>query len=501
MSLSAILQESRNANTVEDSKCRDGLLSKVKDLTERVQLLSWALQQNIIETHVNYTVTKSLEQINYKNRKGNITSDYLKCVEDIKLHEEKIESVTEEFKIFKEKLYKSYSVFENLCVLAESKRVLVQANHDFSRYVYKDAILAVKNLKKELSDLKFEGNLAKALSNVYSQAEDQLALYVAQLSVEWEEIFTWSEKKGLNFLTYSLSIQQSDPILLHKVLNTLYVTERLNAELCLFSHFFLKQLLHNIMRHNCNIFTEDHIGALIFNIKIDLKDHKQPTYQTIFNNLTAIFEFLHSTLGQHFEGEQTFIQVFAGSIRDKFFHKIIEDCIRNNLPSCDSSYEDYKNIVIELDAFNKFLIDLKFVEAEKSPLNKYIDDTECVLYNKKCEKLLTDVRNLLTRSLSCGTIEVGVTGVENKDSVLNTNGEDIKWDLNKPIFLPKCIISSNVKEIISLITEHLKESAKLPDIYNKKLVAYIKDIAVLYQCIVPKKFKVNLECCPSDIGE
>lgn len=487
-------------STEDLKKSRDQVLPIIKDLTERVQLLSWALQQNIIDTYVNYTLTKSLEQLNYSNRKANIISDYSKCVEDVESLRERFQVNDEEFKNHNDKLNKSFAIFKDLCVIVDGKRILEKANHEFGRYNYSDAMLAIKKLKTDLKRLKFEGNMAKALTNINAQAENQLALYTAQLSMEWEDIFTWSEKKGLKFLTYSLSVQQSDPFLLQKILRTLYATDRIYAELGLFSHFFINNLLHNVIRHNCDIFTEDHIGAIVFNIKINLNESEKPNYQTIFNNLTAIFEFLHSTLGSQFESEKTFIEIFAETIRQKFFHKIIEDCIRMNLPSCDSSYQNYKNIVIELDSFNKFLIDLKFVNANESPLNKYIDDTECVLYNKKCDKLLSDVRSLLNESLSYGSIVVGsVTNLGN-DSILDVTDNNGLWDINKPLFLPKCVISQNVKAIMSLIVEHLEESAKLPEKYNKQLVSYIKDIAIMYQSLVPKKFKINLECCPSDIA-
>ncbi|CAH2055915.1 unnamed protein product, partial [Iphiclides podalirius] len=53
---------------------------------------------------------------------------------------------------------------------------------------------------------------------------------------------------------------------------------------------------------------------------------------------------------------------------------------------------------------------------------------------------------------------------------------------------------------MTMIVEHLEESAKLPEKYSRQLILYIKDIAVMYQCIVPKKFKVNLEYCALDIA-
>lgn len=498
--LSAVLQEANKATSVEFNKHRDELLPKVKDITERVQMLSWALQQNFIDTYVNFTVTKNLEQLNFKNRNVNIESEFKNCSEDIKSMREQFEVFDNEFNSSWLKLCKQYDYLKDLCVAVGGKNVLERANHEFSRFNYSVAMLAITELKKEIKTLKFEGNLSAALTNLNAQAENQLALYTANLSTEWEDIFTWSEKKGLHFLTYSLSVQQKDLILLQKVLKSLYVTERMNAELGLFSHFFLDKLLHNVIRHNCDIFTEDDISAIIFNIKINLNDTKMPSYQTVFNNLTAIFEFLQSTLGSHFESDCTFIEFFAGSIREKFFNIIIEDCIRKNLPSCDSSYQHYKNIVVELDSFNKFLIELKFVEANKSPLNKYIDDTECVLYNKKCDKLLSDVRSLLSESISYGTIAVGTSTETENDASLNETGNN-DWNLAKPIFLQKCVISSNVKKIMTMISEHLEESTKLPEKYSNQLVAYVRDIAVMYQCVVPKKFKVNLECCPSDIGE
>ncbi|XP_068623129.1 centromere/kinetochore protein zw10 homolog [Battus philenor] len=502
--LSAAIHQADKVLQENVKEQRDALLPNVKDLTERVQLLSWALQQNFIDTYCNFTPTKSLEQLNYQNRKSNILSDYEHISKDIKILEGKSETINEEFCNSCKKLENAMKALDNFCIVVEGKDILNDANHEFGRYNYTDAILSIKNLRKQLSSLKFEGNTSKALATLNSQAENQLALYAAQLSIEWEDIFTWEEKKSYSFLIYSLSVQQNDTILKQNVLKSLQATERLNAELGLFSHFFIDKLLHNIIRYNCEIYTDDHLGAVVYNIKIDLNDTKTPNFQTIFNNLTATFDFLKSTLEIQFENNKTFIQVFADSIREKFFSKVIEDCIRNNLPSCDSSYDNYKSIVLELDAFNKFLIDLKFVEASESPLNKYIDDAECILYSKKCDKLLSDVRSLLSESLSHGTLIAGNYSQVPNDSLFDStfvhNSEDGSWGLNNPIFLPKCVISQNVQKIISLIIEHLEESIKLPEKYRRQLIIYIKDIAVMYQCLVPKKFKVNLEFCSLDIA-
>lgn len=500
--LSDVLQEVDKVSTDDLKKHLDILLPKMQDLTVRLQHLSSVLQDNFTDTFVHFKPCKSLEQIQYNNRRAMIVSDYEKIKEEVKNLNEKFECNDEKLQILFEKVQKLYTIFNDLCILVEGKKVLEQANHNFLRYNYMDAMLLVKNLQKRLKNLKFEGIVAGGVANLRAQAENQLALYAAHLSVEWEDLFSWEEKKGVNTLTYALSVQQSDLGLLHNILKTLHATDRLNAELGLFSHFFIEKLLHNVVRHNCDIFTEENIGALIFNIKIDLNDNKQPNYQIIFMNLTAIFEFLQSTLGSQFDNGKKFIEIFAESIREKFFNKIIDDCVKLNLPSCDNSYENYKNIVLEVDSFNKFLIDLKFIDAEKSPLNKYVNDTECVWYNKKCNKLLLDTRKLLNVSLSYGTITVGMFQMENEnDSILDVSNKDVFWDLNKPIFLPKCIISENVKLVMTMIVKHLEESAKLPEKYRKLLVSYIRDIAIMYQCIVPKKFKINLECCPSDIGE
>ncbi|XP_041969664.1 uncharacterized protein LOC121726383 [Aricia agestis] len=497
--ISAVLHEADKISLEDYKKNRDELLTKVKDLQERMQMLSWALHQNIIDTYLNFVPTKSLEQLNYKNRKHNILADYDKLVTEVKTFNEKFikmdskDEFSNSYKLFDT----AYINFLDLCTVVEGKIILDKANHEFGRNNYTEAVISVKNLQKNLHCLTFDGNAKKALNNVISQCENQLSMYLAQLSVEWEDIFVWKETKEPFYMTYSLSVQQNDSQLIQKILKSLYVTDRLNAELGLFSNFFIRNLLHNVIRHNCDIFTEDHIGALEFNIKIDLNDKKKPNFNTIFNNLTAIFEFLHSTLGSHFECDKTFIEVFAESINNKFFNKIIEDCIRNNLPSCDSSYENYKNIVVELDSFNKFLIDLKFVAAEKSPLNKFVSDTECVLYDKRCDKLLFDIRNLLKQSLSHGIVSVGQEIDIQNESMYDDTQKDI---LNSPLHLPKCVISENVKEIMSMIIKHLEESIKLPEKYGEQLVLYIKDIAVNYQCIVPKKFKINLECCPLDIA-
>ncbi|CAH2088278.1 unnamed protein product [Euphydryas editha] len=501
--LSAVLLEADKATTKDIKNYLDELSPKLKDLNERVQMLSWSLQQNFIDTYFHFTPTKTLEQLNYKNRKANILFDYSKFKEEVALFIEKFQikdAIIEDFNNNCKKLEKSVKNFYDLCVVAEGKWILDKANHEFGRFNYIDAILSIKELQSKLCELKFEGNGTKALENLTAQSENQLAIYTAQLSIEWEDIFTWSEKKSVHNILYTLSVLQCDPTLMKKILKSLYVTERMNAELGLFSHFFIEKLLHNVIRYNCEIFTEDPIGALVFNIKIDLNDRNKPNFQTIFNNLTAIFEFLQSTLGSQLEADKTFVEVFADCIQDKFFSKIIEDCIRNNLPSCDSSYQHYKNIVIELDLFNKFLIEQKFVDADESPLNRYINDTECVLYNKKCNKLLSDVRNLLNNSLSYCTISVGSTNDIVNDSILDVSQKDIIYDLSNPLFLPKSVISQNVKQIMTMIIEHLEESVKLPEKYSTQLVMYIKDIAVMYQSIVPKKFKVNLECCPLDIA-
>ncbi|XP_011562259.3 centromere/kinetochore protein zw10 [Plutella xylostella] len=499
--LSAVLQEADKANTEDFSKHRNVVFPKIKELTEKSQALSWSLQENLIDTYITYSPTKSLEQLNYRTRKSNLFEDHEKLKTEVESLE-KTYDVDDEFKKAFIKMITTFGLLENLCIAVEAKRDLEMANHEFARYQYCAAMMRVTELRKQLKTLKLEDKTSAALSNIIAQAENQYSIYSSNLSVEWEDIFSWSEKKGVYHLTYSLSVQQSDPVVIQNVLKTLYATNRLNLELGLFSNFFIQKILHNIIRHNCIIFGKDEIApnhTFVCNIKIDLEDKSKPTFQTVFINLMGVFDFLQSTLGTQLDAEKTFIAVFADSIRGRFFNKIIEDCIRNNLPSCNSSYQNYSNLVVELDSFNKFLVDLKFVAADESPLNKFVNNTELVLYNKKCDKLLSDVRSLLNESLSYGTITVGVTVCSNNESVLDVTDKEV-WDLTKPLLLPKCVVSQNVKKIMMTIVEHLVESIKLPMNYTTQLIAYIKSIAVMYQSVVPKKFKVNLECCPLDIA-
>ncbi|RVE46322.1 hypothetical protein evm_009041 [Chilo suppressalis] len=498
--LSAVLQEADKASSEELKKHCDSLLPKMRELHERIQLITFDLQQNFLDLFVHFCPTKSLEQLNYKNRKSNIITDYSKIAEEIENSRRNCGETEEELMKYYEKLNESIKIFNEACTVTEGKKILEKADHESRRYNHIEAIQSIKELQKQLKCLKFDDKLGRGLSTLKAQAQNQLAVYIAQVNVEWEDIFKWTEKKSVYFITYSLSVQQSDPLLIQRVLKTLYTSEIMNAGLGQFSHFFIEKLLHNVIRHNCDIYTEDHLGALEFNIRIDLNDKNKPTYQIIFNNLTAIFEFLETTLGSQFDCDKKFIEVFANTIREKFFNKLIDDCIKYNLPSCESSYENYKAIVAELDCFNKFLIEIRFVEAEKSPLNKYIDDTECVLYEKKCGKLLIQVRSLLSESLLNTKEMVGIAPAEENDSILDVTEKENTWDLNKPLFLPRCQISSSVKKIMDLIVKHLEESLKLPEKYQKLLVLTIKDIAVMYQTLVPAKFKSELESCPWAIG-
>ncbi|KPJ17468.1 hypothetical protein RR48_03878 [Papilio machaon] len=194
-SISSALHEADKAIKENVKKQREEMMPILKDLIERVQLFSWALQQNFIDTFCNFTPTKSLEELNYKNRKSNILADYNKLLEDVKLVYEKSATLNEEFSTSVKKLENAMKVFNNLCIVVEGKQILDKASHEFGRYNYIDAMVSVKDLRKQLASLKFEGNAGKALSKLNDQAENQLAMYAAQLSIEWEDIFNWEEKK------------------------------------------------------------------------------------------------------------------------------------------------------------------------------------------------------------------------------------------------------------------------------------------------------------------
>ncbi|CAH0749435.1 unnamed protein product [Diatraea saccharalis] len=494
--LSTVLQEADKASSEQRQKLCDQLLPRIKELDERIQLITFDLQQNFIDLYVHFTPTKSLEQLNYINRKGNILTDYEKLLQEFEILHENCKRKDEEIIKHQDKLNESMKSFKESCILVEAKRILEKAEHESRRTNYSEAIMSTKRLQDQLKSLKFGDKLMKGLSNLKAQTQNQLSIYIALVNIEWEEIFKWTERKSVFYLTYCLSVQQSDPLLIQKVLKTMYNAGIMNAELGQFSHFFIDKLLHNVIRYNCDIYTEDNLGALEFNIKINMNDGKKPNYQTIFTNLTAVFEFLETTLGSQFECDKKFIEVFASSVREKFFNKIIDECIKYNLPSCESTYESYKNIVLELDCFNKFLIDIRFVDAERSPLNEYIDDTDCVLYRKKCNKLLMQVRSLLSESLLNAKEIVGIAQNEDNDSILDVTEKEFIWDLNRPLFLPQCEISQSVKKIMGLIVNYLEESSKLPEKYQNRLVLSIRDIAVMYQTLVPTKFKTELESCP-----
>lgn len=496
------LQEADESSLEEFTDHQEDLESTVKKLTEKVKSFSSSLKDNLVDTFVNYKPKLSLEELNYKKWKDNIFSGCEKAAKDLKCMKE-TGAVDEELQKSFDKLMKDWDVLKNICAACEAKKILEKANREFVQYKYTESMVSLLDLINRLRGLTFEPKLEDAVSNIITQAENQYSIYSASVSVDLENIFSWSEKKGFYHLTYSLYIHQCDPIMTQNALKALCATDRLNFELGKFSQFFTEKLLSNVIKHNCVIFTEENIGpydTIVFNIQIERQDESQPTFQSVFNNLMAILNFLQTTLGSKCDDEKSFIGIFANSIKEKFFTKIIEDCIRNHLPTCDSSYENYKNLVVELESFNKFLIEIHFVNPEESPLDKFIKDTDSILYNKKCDKLLSDIRCLINESQSCGTITVGSQDIHSDDLMLDVTDKKAVWDLSKPLLLPRCVISQNVKSILTLIVQHLVESAELPE-YSKKVISYIKSIAVMYQSVVPKKLKVNLECCPLDIGK
>ncbi|XP_047507807.1 uncharacterized protein LOC125051504 isoform X2 [Pieris napi] len=188
--------------TCEDlKKQRDVLLSKLSDLSERIQMLSFSLQQNFIDLYLNFNPIKKLEQLNYTNRKAMIYIEYEKLKQDIAFLDENLDNKakTEEYQNACKNLGHSIDCLKNFCILVEGKPLLDKANHDMERYNYCEAILSIKSLLSKLLVLKFEGNMDKALKNLIEQSQNHISIYTAHLSVEWEGIFSWTERKSLFF--------------------------------------------------------------------------------------------------------------------------------------------------------------------------------------------------------------------------------------------------------------------------------------------------------------
>ncbi|GBP71224.1 hypothetical protein EVAR_44862_1 [Eumeta japonica] len=287
--LSNVLEEAQKAD-LQDLKMQIREISpRLNDLTERMQILSWSLQENLKDLYLNFTTTESLDEMNYKNKKDGIFSEcenISKEVNSLKLNNEFND---EEFANIYSKFEKNFILLKDLCVAAEARKKLMKADHDFRRYNYSEAIISVESLKGELAKIQLEGEAAKALSGLRERTDNQLALYTAQL---------------------------------------------------------------------------------------------------------------------------------------------------------------------------------------------------------------------LNKSLSYGMVNVGVEEDQGYEFEINLKDKSSTWiNVDRPLFLPKCVISQNAKQIMEIIMEHVKESLNLPDKYKNQLILYIKDVAVMYQGLVPMKFRVNLELCPLDIDQ
>ncbi|XP_047507808.1 uncharacterized protein LOC125051504 isoform X3 [Pieris napi] len=109
--------------TCEDlKKQRDVLLSKLSDLSERIQMLSFSLQQNFIDLYLNFNPIKKLEQLNYTNRKAMIYIEYEKLKQDIAFLDENLDNKakTEEYQNACKNLGHSIDCLKNFCILVEA---------------------------------------------------------------------------------------------------------------------------------------------------------------------------------------------------------------------------------------------------------------------------------------------------------------------------------------------------------------------------------------------
>ena len=306
--------------------------------------------------------------------------------------------------------------------------------------------IAANNLTKlkNLTDNNEDIRQLRIYESIMSEFQRLHNNFSTELSRLWHEKVCWmNEAESLNKDSIIILHIYCDIDDLTDILQAFNNLDRLTPYIEVFSSKLFQHFINPIIHYKCAVESTDE------NFSIDILDKKQlPQFEDVFQNLQLLFKFLNQHFYITLENGEHIMSKLSIPLLEKFASTLTNDCISKIIPTSTSELEAFEIFVKEIEGFQKYLLEIKFINEEQKFLSKYTNNIDKLYIDKKCEKLLESARTIMKKDLH-DSFKYQTPEIENILDVTQDNiGNNRKLSKNTFHF-PECQIRYSIqKELI-----------------------------------------------------
>lgn len=214
--------------------------------------------------------------------------------------------------------------------------------------------------------------------------------FIEELTTLWQEKVYWNnELERCTHLNVKCELSE-----LMDIVQALRHMNRLTKCIDTFSSKLLQHFINPIIHSECLV---ESTNTTIF-VEI-LNKKRAPSYKSVIDNLKLLFQYLHKHFDFLIKDEEHFLTRLSNSMFKEFSHNLTNDCISKIIPTSTEELETFQCIVSEIEEFQKYLVEIHFIEENEQFLSKYTGNIDDLFIDKKCEKLLEVARIIMKKDL------------------------------------------------------------------------------------------------------
>ncbi|KAK4873179.1 hypothetical protein RN001_015208 [Aquatica leii] len=380
----------------------------------------------------------------------------------------------------------------------------------------------IDSLKKELEQLKIEGNLVYVLTQIHEKfimvkdnerqknymnalttlmeidsllkeiPKDSLteSLYknVTKEMVELdimicEEMYEYLiMKEGKNGVLQTNVLKISKTSKLRELFSILEKFEAACIELKKFNKFFWLCICKPIISNITNVHIQEIEDFHVLTVSIK-KTQLRRSYKEVFENLLLVFKFI--SLHLNFEvGGNTIISYLGDNLRADFAEVLLKDCLGTTLPKSDKEQSKYKQVIEDTKEFESRLVEIGFLKKGKNSICDYVTSMNSVLGNIRCEEYAVQAIAIMKKDLH-DMVEVGT-----------------HFDPANPLIgdqFPQCYVSRSVIELLNLAQDILQQALLEPNVFATRLICTMQSFFYQYGSIVYGHHEKFLQNIPQQV--
>ena len=236
-----------------------------------------------------------------------------------------------------------------------------------------------------------ELNIYDSLKEEYYRLYDN---FIGEVTSLWHENIFWNDGKEFEKPNFVSLVIQCDCDQLTDIINALHSINRITRSTEALCAKLLQHFINPIIHCDCDVQSTDKT----FSVEV-LDKKRVPTYKTVLNHLHKFFEFLHKHFDIVIQKEECYLTRLSISSFEEFSYVLTNDCISKIIPTSTSELETFKSIISEIQEFQNYLVEIKFISEEQKFLSKYTNNIDQLYIDKKCEKLLEIARTIMKKDL------------------------------------------------------------------------------------------------------